>query len=535
MNGEAMLRRFWVRTHRRWYWAGGIVAGLVALVFAASFLIDEPLRRRVESEMNQRLHGYTVRLGQADFHPIGLSIDFRNVLVTQDAHPDPPVARIAEISASVQWRALLHAAVVADFVVERPVFYIERKHAETEVEEGVPPDKRGWQDALQAMYPLKMNLFRLRDGEVTYVESGQARPLKLSQLNVRIEDVRNVKSRARVYPSPFEIRSAVFDTGRLAVDGNGDFLADPHPALLAKVALEGITLDYFTPVLQRYNVVVRRGTVDVAGDFEYGPTVRAVHVEEAILRGADVEWIHTKQTAKAEKERVKKVGRAAETTANRPDLQLHVDRLRVVDGTFGLVNRTAAEPYRVFLTETNLTLDNLSNHFTDGTAKLKLTGQFMGSGDTTVTGAFRSDVNGPDFDLNLRIVDTDVPAMNDLLRAHGKFDVASGEFSLYSELSAKNRWINGYVKPLFRGLQVYEKEQDRDKPFMKKAYEKLVGAASKILKNRARKEVATKADVSGPLGQPNASTAQVVVRLLQNAFLKAILPGFEREVEQARG
>ena len=42
-------------------------------------------------------------------------------------------------------------------------------------------------------------------------------------------------------------------------------------------------------------------------------------------------------------------------------------------------------------------------------------------------------------------------------------------------------------------------------------------------------EVATKADVSGPLDSPQTSTWQVLVRLVQNAFIKAILPGFERE------
>ena len=36
----------------------------------------------------------------------------------------------------------------------------------------------GWQDALQAMYPLKINQFRIRNGSVTYVDAGQAEPLR---------------------------------------------------------------------------------------------------------------------------------------------------------------------------------------------------------------------------------------------------------------------------------------------------------------------------------------------------------------------
>ena len=51
-----------------------------------------------------------------------------------------------------------------------------------------------------------------------------------------------------------------------------------------------------------------------------------------------------------------------------------------------------------------------------------------------------------------------------------------------------------------------------------------------LLENFPRDEVATQADIGGPLDNPQASTWQVVVTLIQNAFFKAILPGFEREL-----
>jgi hypothetical protein len=37
------------------------------------------------------------------------------------------------------------------------------------------------------------------------------------------------------------------------------------------------------------------------------------------------------------------------------------------------------------------------------------------------------------------------------------------------------------------------------------------------------------ADLTGRVDDPDASALQVVVRLIQNAFFKAILPGFERQ------
>jgi hypothetical protein len=62
----------------------------------------------------------------------------------------------------------------------------------------------------------------------------------------------------------------------------------------------------------------------------------------------------------------------------------------------------------------------------------------------------------------VRIENTDMHAMNDLLRAHAKFDVSSGVFSVFSELHVKNGRVTGYVKPLFRDLKVYDAAQDEE-------------------------------------------------------------------------
>jgi len=48
-----------------------------------------------------------------------------------------------------------------------------------------------------------------------------------------------------------------------------------------------------------------------------------------------------------------------------------------------------------------------------------------------------------------------------------------------------------------------------------------------VLQNRPRDEVATRIEISGRLDDPNASIVDTIVGLVQNAFFKAILPGFE--------
>jgi hypothetical protein len=146
------------------------------------------------------------------------------------------------------------------------------------------------------------------------------------------------------------------------------------------------------------------------------------------------------------------------------------------------------------------------------------------------TASFRPEKEGPDFDLNIKIEGTDLKSMNNLLRGYGTFDVHAGSFSLYSEIRVKNDQIDGYVKPLFKNLDVYDRRQDKEKDLFSKMYEGLVGGMMGLLKNEPREEVATLADLSGEVENPEASTWQIIIKLVENAFLKAILPGFEREV-----
>lgn len=131
-------------------------------------------------------------------------------------------------------------------------------------------------------------------------------------------------------------------------------------------------------------------------------------------------------------------------------------------------------------------------------------------------------------DLTARIERADMASMNDLARAYGGFNVAAGELSVYSELKVKDGAITGYVKPLFKDVKVgAAAEAEEPKTFGHWLYEGVVGLAAKILRNRPRGEVATVVTISGRVDQLQYSTWEIVGQLLQNAFFKAILPGFD--------
>jgi hypothetical protein len=526
----------WFRGAPRWYrWVAGVAVAVAVLLVITAFLLDEPLRRLVERQMNDRLKGYTASVGKLNFHPIGFAIDLFDVVLVQNANPDPPVMKIDRLSANVQWSALVRARLVADFTLVRPILYVNRDHLEAEKKDDVPVSEHGWQDALQAIYPLKINDFVIRDADVTYVEKGQSEPLRISKLQVRAQDIRNVRSEPGDYPSPLHVDAQIFDRGRLAIDGHADFLAEPYAGVKGRVELADVDLDYFRPVLERANVVVTRGTFSGKGLVEYAPKFKKVDLDELRLDGLQAEYVYHKPKAAVAKEAVKATAEAAQNVSNDPGVVLHAREMKLTGATVGFVNKDREPHYRVFLANTDLTIENFSNQKSEGYGHARLTGRFMGSGRTSVDLVMRAENNGPDVSLNAKIEDTDVRTMNDLLRAHAKVDVASGVMSVYSEINVKNGRVKGYVKPLFKDLDVYDKAQDEDKKLGEKLKEKAADVIAKVFKNRKRDEVATIGKLEGPLQNPKASTWEVLVNLVRNAFFEAILPGFERQLSAGRG
>ncbi len=479
--------------------------------------------------MNASLEGYSVRIGKLRLRPFDFGLTLVNLTLRQNANPEPPIAVFPRLQATVQWRELLALRLVADFLLDRPVAYVNLAQLRQEASDETPVKQKGWQRAVEQIYPLKINLFRVRDGEVTYVDEDPKRPLHLTHLQLTANNIRNIHSKDRSYPSPIHAEAVVFETGHATVDGHADFLAEPFTGIHVLLNLSGIPLDSFHPIIARSNLDIRHGVLQLAGEVEYGPRVRFAHLQDLTVRDMRLDYVHTAPTAAVERVRRQQVGQAAREVTRDPDTVLRVDHLALENCDVGFVNKAKTPGYRVFLAPVTLRVENYSNGFAAGPAKVSLKGKFMGAGEASAAATFRADANGPDFDLKGQIENTPMEKMNDLFRSYGKFDVVAGKFSFYTELKVARGRIDGYVKPLFQDMKVYDQRQDAEKSLFRKLYEKLVGGVASLLEN-GRKEVATEADISGPVENPSSSTWQVIGRLIENAFFRAILPGFDEEI-----
>jgi hypothetical protein len=502
-----------------------LAAGLAIL----DEVIDRPLRSTLERQANARLKGYTARIGSVDFSPWNFSLDLFRVTIVQDAHPAPPVAEIPRLNFNVQWRSLLRGRIVADMRLESPRFFVNLEQLREEWKDQVTMEQRGWQDALLAIYPLRVNELKVLDGSLTYLEAGEQKPLVVSRAVLVANDIRNVAARPGTYPSPVHFEAAVFDSGRAVFDGHANFLLKPFMGVHVVGGFADVPLDHLEPLVDDYHVHIENGVLSADGRVEWSPTVALAHLREVVLAGIKLDYVSSPATQDEEAQIKQAARNAAAEVTDQPGMLLRMDRLRIVDSTVSYVSRFGDPGYRAFLAGADVTLLNLSNQPEQGEARLEGTGAFMGSGKATFSGTFRPDRDGADFDVDVKIEGTDMRTMNDMFRTYAKVDVSGGRFSFYSEIAVQDGHVNGYVKPLFEDVNVYTRAQDSKKGFFKRLWEGIVEGLANLLEND-EDEVATVARVRGAVADPRASNLEVLAGLIENAFFDAILPGFERQL-----
>jgi len=668
-------------------WVVIVVAILGIIVAIVNATIDEPLRRTLERRINAALDGYTVTIGKLDLHLLGFGVELDDVTVVQNARPRPPVIYIPRWTTRVELRALLSLALVADTAFDRPQIFFTQDQAVTEAHDPVPVTDRGWQDAITAVYPLKINTLRVAGGTITYHDEGEGPPIRLENVLFWATNIRNVRSIPGKNPSEIKLDSNIFGKGTLHAHGHVDFFAKPSPTMVTDFTLRDATLEPIAPAARQFGLTVTTGSLSAEGQLveeaagskmalrsvvisepvmEYsisgGPESRPdvqvakdaarqvtlqidelkvtdgtvtlddvgplppVRLERTNLRLTSVgnvpgppdrlpsileldcslfgsgslrlrgrgdllakpaprgsvnfdlqrigltefgqllaPWnlavtggslstsgevvrdrdqtkatVHrltiakpvleyVQRTAKDE-ERVQQATKKTTVAQEKPAVQVDLDRAEVTDGYFGLTVENDGAPYRLFLDKADITLEGFSNERSKRNGVAHATARFMDSGPAALDATFAGGGSGrAEFELEVGIDRVQLTSLNDLLRSKGGFDVTSGVFSFYSDLKVQNGRIDGYVKPFFQDMSVYDSTQDAGKPIGQQVYEALVGGAATILENRSKDQVATRTAVSGPVENPEASTWQILLGLIRNAFWSAITPGLDRQ------
>jgi hypothetical protein len=429
---------------------------------------------------------------------------------------------IPTLHASLQWGELLHFRLVSDFRIDSPKIRVNLAQARHEVRDTLKLKDKGWQAAAAAIYPFKINLLRINDADIVYIDEDPSQPMHIAHLQVRAGNIRNIESKGDSLPSTIHAEGDVFEKGRATIDGHADFLAQPGAEYKLAYTLNDVPLDNLKSIAIRKDLILKGGTLASVGSIESERGKQTVHVRNAHIRHLRVDYTQKLQDV------VAGTAKAAAKAEAKPDYLLVIDTVDVANSELGVTRQRATHSYRLYIADASVRLTNYSNHFTTGVTDAVLRGRFMGSGRTAVRMVLRPDNRGPDFDLAVAIDSTPLVTMNEMLLATASLDVTKGQLSFYSELSVSKGRMTGYVKPMFAGVKVYDAKQDSHEPVINQLYQLIVGGALKLFENHHTHEVATRATINGPSGSSSANVWEVIGNAFENAFVNAILPGLDR-------
>jgi hypothetical protein len=211
-----------------------------------------------------------------------------------------------------------------------------------------------------------------------------------------------------------------------------------------------------------------------------------------------------------------------------------INSAAVHNGAIHFRSFQAKEPVDVYLSQLEASVDNLTN-INDDTASMiaSVDAKALAMDHAKFEYHMKMDPASyyPTYHLAARLTGLDVTRINNLALAYGQFDFKRGWFDVVIEIDAKEGQVSGYVKPLFRNLQVFSLVRDvkEDNP-LQLFWQALVGLAAEVFKNQPRDQVATLIPFSGTSSGTSADILATVGNLLKNAFVRAYLPRLEPTV-----
>jgi hypothetical protein len=215
-------------------------------------------------------------------------------------------------------------------------------------------------------------------------------------------------------------------------------------------------------------------------------------------------------------------------------MPLDVNRFEVHNGKLTYLDKGSSPKVDVALKEIYLLAKNLRNSY-DSSKLLPASVEARAKayeGTMTLNMQLNPLSKSPLFDLDAELRSTNLVLLNDFMKAYGGFDVNKGNFGLYTELAAKDGRFTGYVKPIIKDLDVKGKE-DRKDSFFQQIWESVVGAAGAVFRNQPKDQVATKIDLEGSFRSPRTNTIDAIWEVLRNAFIQALVPSVDHQVNIA--
>ena len=160
-------------------------------------------------------------------------------------------------------------------------------------------------------------------------------------------------------------------------------------------------------------------------------------------------------------------------------------------------------------------------------ATFDLNGGTTGGGSLHLTGRADPWALAPTFDVLAEIKGLHLVGLNASSKHLNGLTFRKGVFSANAEVHAADGELVGYVKPLFIDLDVATYGTNQDNIAKTLFWKAAIVVAENLLPNDDTNALAARIPIIGRFDDPETDTWTIIGSVLGNAFLSAILPGFE--------
>ena len=213
-------------------------------------------------------------------------------------------------------------------------------------------------------------------------------------------------------------------------------------------------------------------------------------------------------------------------------MPIEINRFAVVNGDINLKNVSSQPDIDAGFQDMDLEMTNIRNAERKGSdlpSDVKLTGRSSFGG--TIEFNAKADLlrEFPDFNYDARAEGIDLTKFNAVSKEIAGITIEKGVLDVYSEMTGKDKNIEGYVKPLIHDVSFFSwKEKDRS--FGEAIKELFVEGAQELIEDRtdSKELTATRIPISGNIDAPAADVWSTIIDFFVNAYIdrfKGVLDG----------
>ncbi|HEV2328702.1 MAG TPA: DUF748 domain-containing protein [Verrucomicrobiae bacterium] len=212
-----------------------------------------------------------------------------------------------------------------------------------------------------------------------------------------------------------------------------------------------------------------------------------------------------------------------------------INELEIYDGEVHYKDDYSDPKMDLYISRLGASATNLSNAQEQSLqlpAGIRAHGKTIGGGTLDFHLQFNPMAPAPLYQLQTSLTNVNLPALNSFLRAYGKFDVARGDFAMFTSIAATNNAYQGYIKIFFDNLDVFEwqKEEREHKSALKIFWDAIVGTVSTVFRNMPKDQLAVKVPIAGVNTNSSVDLTSTIGSLLRNAFVRALIPKYDQKI-----